>query len=166
MKSLARPLTFWTLGEIKNSAHSKVKREDWSGRKREKIGQLWVCDQARRPGRFRTGLWSTVGVNCAHLINQSMTASSRKAIVLLKNVSELDPTNSRNSSLPKIEDWISLSSDYHNFILKDTLYRKHVGSDWKWVILICVSSKPFLICLRELSSVHQWLSTIFSPALT
>ena len=33
-------LAFWTLGEIKNSAHSKVKREDWTGRKREKVGQL------------------------------------------------------------------------------------------------------------------------------
>ena len=34
------PLVFWTLGEIKNSAHSKVKREDWTGGKREKVGQL------------------------------------------------------------------------------------------------------------------------------
>ena len=35
------PLAFWTLGEIKTSVHSKVKREDWTGRKREKVGQLW-----------------------------------------------------------------------------------------------------------------------------
>ena len=52
-----------------------------------------------------------------------MTASSRKAIVLPKNVTELDPTNSRYPSLPKIKDGISLSSGYPNLILKDTLYR-------------------------------------------
>ena len=38
-------------------------------------------------GGFKTGLWPTDGANCTHLINQSMTASSRrKAIVLPKNV--------------------------------------------------------------------------------
>ena len=30
--------------------------------------------------------------------------------------------------LTEIEDWISLSSGYHNFILKDTLYREQIGS--------------------------------------
>ena len=35
------PLAFWTLDEIKSSAHSKVKREDWTGGKREKVGQLY-----------------------------------------------------------------------------------------------------------------------------
>ena len=34
------PLAFWTLGEIKSSPHSKVKRGDRTGRKREKVGQL------------------------------------------------------------------------------------------------------------------------------
>ena len=68
--------------------------------------------------------------------------------------------------LPKIEDWISLSSGYHNFILKDTLYREQVGRVWKWVILICVGSKPFLTCLRRFFSIHYWLSTISSPTLT
>ena len=29
--------------------------------------------------------------------------------------------------LPKIKDWISLSSGYHNFILKETLYREQEG---------------------------------------
>ena len=33
-------LVFWTLCEIKNSADRKVKREDWSDKKREKVGQL------------------------------------------------------------------------------------------------------------------------------
>ena len=29
------PLAFWTLSEIKNSPRSKVKREDWTGKKTE-----------------------------------------------------------------------------------------------------------------------------------
>ena len=33
------PWAFWAWGEIKNSSDSKVKREDWTGRNREKIGQ-------------------------------------------------------------------------------------------------------------------------------
>ena len=33
-------LAFWRLGAIENSAHSKVKREDWTDREREKVGQL------------------------------------------------------------------------------------------------------------------------------
>ena len=33
-------LAFWTLDEIKNSAYSTVKREDWTGREKEKVGQL------------------------------------------------------------------------------------------------------------------------------
>ena len=37
---LPPPLAFWTLNEIKNSAHSKGKREDWTGGNREKVGQL------------------------------------------------------------------------------------------------------------------------------
>ena len=65
-----------------------------------------------------------------------------------------------------MEDWISLSSGYHNFILKDTLYREQVGRVWKWVILICLGSKPFLTCLQLFFSIHQRLSTISSPTLT
>ena len=88
---LIRPLAFWILGEVKNSAHCKVKREDWNGGKREKVGQL--C-----PSTETAGLWSTAGANCIHLIKQSMTALSGKAIVLPRNVPELDPTNSRYPS--------------------------------------------------------------------
>ena len=29
------------------------------------------------------------------------------------------------------------------------LYREHVRRVWKWVILICIGSKPFLTCLRS-----------------
>ena len=32
------PLAFWTPDGTNNSAHGKVKREDWNGRKREKLG--------------------------------------------------------------------------------------------------------------------------------
>ena len=40
LKIIHTPLAFWTLGEMKNPVHSKVKKEDWNGRKREKVGQL------------------------------------------------------------------------------------------------------------------------------
>ena len=71
------PVAFWTLGEIKNSVHRNVKREDWAGRKREKVGQL--C-----PNTETGPVQGWAMVNCIHLINQSMIASSRKAIVLPK----------------------------------------------------------------------------------
>ena len=65
--------------------------------------------------------------------------------------------------LYKTKDWISLSSGHHNLVSKDTLYREQVGRVWKWVILICVGSNPFLTCLWELFSIHWRLSTISSP---
>ena len=43
----------------------------------------------------------------------------------------------------RIGDRIDLSSGYHGLLLKDTVYREQVGRVWKWVILICVGSKPF-----------------------
>ena len=140
------PLAFWTLGEIKTSARSKGKREDWTGREREKVGQLCPSTET---GAVQGGAM----VNFTYLIKQSMTASSRKAIVLPKNVPEMDPTSNRYSSLsqPKIEDWISLSSGHHDSILKETLNREQVGRVWKWVILICVGFK----------AIPDLLSTIF-----
>ena len=75
-------LVFWTLDEIKKSAHSKVKREDWFGKKREKVGQL--C-----PSMETGTVQGKAGVSCTHLINQSMTASSHKAIVLPKTFPNL-----------------------------------------------------------------------------
>ena len=41
------PLAFSTLGEVKSSARSKVKREDCTGRKREKVGQLCPSTETR-----------------------------------------------------------------------------------------------------------------------
>ena len=99
------PLAFWTLGKIKNSAHSKVKREEWNSRSREKVGQR--CQRRRREW-FRTGPWLVPTEPI--LINQSMTASSRKAIVLLENVTELDPTNSRYPSLNYPKSRVELAS--------------------------------------------------------
>ena len=97
-----------------------------------------------------------------------MTASWRKAIVLPKKRYQIGSYQCQTVfiELPKIEDWISLSSGYHNSILKDTLYREEVRRVWKWVILICVGSKPFLTCLRQFFSIHSWLSTIPFPTLT
>ena len=67
--------------------------------------------------------------------------------------------------LPKIEDWISLSSGFHNFILKDILCTEQIERVWKWVMFVCVDSEQFLTCFRELFSIHYWLSTISSPTL-
>ena len=141
------PWAFWTLGDTKNSAHSKVKREDWTGRKRGKVGQLCPSTETG----LRAGLWSTVGANCTHLINQSMTASSRKAIVRPKNV-----TSTRYPSLNYPRSRIELASvlAIRTSLLRDTLYREEEGRVWKWVILICVGSKPFLTCLRQFLSIH------------
>ena len=131
-------LAFWRLGQIKHSTHSKMKREGLTGRESRSAVSKHGDE------RFRTGLWSTAGANWAHLIKQSITASSRKAIVL--------PKRFRIRSyqwqiffikLPEIEDRISLNSGYHELILKDTLYREQAGRVWKWVILICVGSEPF-----------------------
>ena len=126
---------------MKNFAHGKVKREDWNGRKREKVGQL--C-----PSTETGTVQGWAMVNCIHLIKQSMTASSRKATVLPKNVPELDPTNSRYPLLNYPKSRIELVSVLA-IILKDTLYREKVGRVWKWVVLIRVGSKPFLTCFRQ-----------------
>ena len=61
-----------------------MKREDWNGEEKRK--SRVSCIQARREGRFRTGLWSTAGANGTHLINQSMDEPSRKNSSLPKNV--------------------------------------------------------------------------------
>ena len=146
-------LTFWTLDEMRNFPHSILKREGWTSREREKVGQL--C-----PGT-ETGVvqgWAMVESRYQlHSFNQSIN----DWIITSSN----SRTNKRYRlgsyqqqisfiALAKIEDWISLSSGYHNLILKDTLYREQVGRVWKWVILICVGSKPFLTCPRELFSTH------------
>ena len=54
--------------------------------------------------RFRTGLWSKADVNWTHLINQSMTLSSRKNSGLPKNVPEADPTITRYLSCRITQD--------------------------------------------------------------
>ena len=46
-KLLTPPFAFWTPDEPKNSAHSKVRREDWNGRKRDKLGQLCASTEIR-----------------------------------------------------------------------------------------------------------------------
>ena len=45
------PFAFWTLEEMKNSAHNKLKRKDWTGWEREKVGQL--CPSTDRGGSGR-----------------------------------------------------------------------------------------------------------------
>ena len=87
-------LAFWTLGEVRNFVHGKVKRDDWTGRKREQVGQLRPITET---GTDQAGLWLTAVVNCTHLIKQSTTAVSRKAIVLTENVVELDSITSSSS---------------------------------------------------------------------
>ena len=96
LKLLTSPLTFWTLDEIKNSAHNKVKREDWTDRKREKVGQLCPSTET---GAVQG--WAMVDSCCqlCSLIKQSMTASSRKPRVLSEEVTEQDHTSSRYPSL-------------------------------------------------------------------
>ena len=108
---IVTPLAFWTLDEIKHSAHSKMKREDWTGRKREKVGQLLAV--SKHGDKSDSGLGygrEHAGVNCTHLINQSMTASSRKATVLQKKVHELDPTNTKYSALNYPRSRIEMAS--------------------------------------------------------
>ena len=130
LKLLTPPVVLDT-GRNKNSAHSKVKKEDWTGRKREKIGQLCPSTET---GAVQA--WAVVNRQCQlHSFNQSIN----DCIVTWSN----GPTKKRHwigsyqwqissIDLPKIEDWISLSSGYHSVILKDTLYRKQVGRVWKW----------------------------------
>ena len=68
LKLLILPLTFWTLDEIENSAHSKVKTEDWTGRKREKVGQLCPSTET---GAVQG--WAMVDSGCQlHSFNQSI----------------------------------------------------------------------------------------------
>ena len=78
------PLAFWTLDELKNSAHSKAKRKDWTGTKREKVGQLWSSTET---GTVQG--WAMVDSWCQlYPFNQAINdASSRKVIVLPKNIS-------------------------------------------------------------------------------
>ena len=56
------------------------------------------------------GLWSKARVDCTHLINQSMTASSRTAMVLPKNVTESSRANGRCPSLDYPKSRIELAS--------------------------------------------------------
>ena len=153
LKLLTRP-GVWDTGWNENILLiAKVKREDWTGRKREKVGQLCPSTEA---GAVQG--WATAGSWCQlYSCNQSIN----DCIIMYSNsLTKKRPRIGSNQQLisfiqlPKIEDWISLSSGYHNFILKDTLYREQVGGVWKWVILIWVGSQPFLTCLREFFSVH------------
>ena len=143
-KLLTPPLAFWTLDEIKNFAHSKVKREGWTGRKREKVGQLrpstetgaTMVDSWRRLCPFNQAI-----NDCIITWSNGPTKKCYQIGFYQQQISFVE--------LPTIEDRISLSSGYHDLILKDTLYRKHAGRVWKWVFFICVGSKPFLTCFRE-----------------
>ena len=56
-----------------------MKRADWTGRKREKVGQLCPCTET---GAVQG--WAMV--NCTHSINQSMTASLRRNSSVQKSV--------------------------------------------------------------------------------
>ena len=103
---------YWQpLGVLGTGRHKKILLiSKWRGKTElvEKVGQLCPSTET---GRFRAELWSTTGVNCTHLIKQSTTASSRKALVRPKNVTKLDPTNSRYPSLnhPKSRvEWASV----------------------------------------------------------
>ena len=91
----------WRWQKKKKPAYGKVKREDWNGRKREKIGQM--CSSTETRGCW-TGLWSKSGVNCTALIKQSITEWSLKDSSIPKNVPTLDPTNSRYLRWI-IQDW-------------------------------------------------------------
>ena len=95
LKLLTPPWRFGHWANTKNSSHSKVKREDWTGRKREKLCQLGPSTET---GTVQGWAMDDSWCNCAHSIKQSMTASSDKAIVLPKNLTELDPTTSRHPS--------------------------------------------------------------------
>ena len=67
--------------------------------------------------RFGIRLRSETGINYTHLINQSVTEPSGKAIVLPKKVLESDPTNTRKSSL-HYERWtVEWTSDLFTVIL-------------------------------------------------
>ena len=94
-------------------------------------------------------------------INQSMTESSFKAAVLSRNVFRIESCQQQISfvALPKIEDWISLSSGYHDFILKDTLCKKQVpfrSSVFSWL-----SKEEFNLRSEHLeileSQVDEWI---------
>ena len=153
LKLLTPSSAFWTLGEIKNSTYGKVKREDWTDREREKVGQLcpttetgavqgWAMVESRRQ------LYSfNQAINdCINTYGNGPTKKRCRIGSYQCQISFI--------KLPKIEDWISLSSGYHNLILKDTLYREQVGGIWKWVISICVDSKQFVTCLWGFSSIQ------------
>ena len=96
-----------TLGATKNSAHSKEKREDLTGRKKE--GRSAVSKHGDRGGS-ELGSDRQLVPTAPHSIKQSMTASSREAIDLPTNVPELDPTNSRYPSLNYPRSRIELAS--------------------------------------------------------
>ena len=80
----------------------------------------------------------------------------------------MDPTNNRYPSLNYPRSRIQLTSvlAIMTSILKDRLCREHVGRVWKWVILICIGSKPFLICIRQFLSIPQRVSTVSPLVLT
>ena len=46
-RATRKSLAFWTVDETKNSAHGKLKRKDWTGKKREKVGQVCPSTQTR-----------------------------------------------------------------------------------------------------------------------
>ena len=86
LKLLTPSLVFWTLGEIKHSAHSKVKREECTDRNRQKVGQL---SPSTETGAVQG--WAMVDSWC-------QLCPFNQAKVLAKRVTELDPTDSRHPS--------------------------------------------------------------------
>ena len=72
----------------------------------------------------------------------------------------------------KIGDWISLSSAYHNFILKDTLYREQEGRVWKmshFDLVKAIPDLPSTILLYTLAAFDCFFSyfnlIVYSPAI-
>ena len=97
---------------IKTFAHSKVKRGDWTGRRRGKVGQ--PCPSTETGGGSGLGYGRRLVPTVPHLIKQSTTASSRKATVLTKNVTKLDIIlpSSRYPSLNKPKFWAIINWNY------------------------------------------------------
>ena len=115
------------------SAHSKVKREDWTGGKREKVGQL--C-----PSMGTGAVQGWAMVNCTHAIKQSTTASWRKTIVLLKNkpfltcLGEFFPVH---QGLPTISPPTSTQSSIPLlFFPVLRIERKHAGERFSVLVLL------------------------------
>ena len=158
---LLTPLAFWTLGQVKNFAHSKVKRGDWTGRKREEVGQL--C-----PSTETAGLWSIACADCTHLINQSTTTSSCKAVVLPENVPDLDSANSGYPSLNYPRSRIELALVLA--IITSFWRISCIGNRWEecenesfWPASV---QRHSWLAFNNFFSIHEQLSTISSHTLS